>query len=186
MQGRELGVAAVIERNQQVDVILADAPQQLVWTRELINRFWDGVSQTRLTELSFSRVNGETLIGFIGDHLAPGTRCLDFGAGDGSLLRLLVEHGCPTAAYEPSNERSAQIAGESLADNPLYLGTVGAADEGSFDVIIAAEVVEHVLDEEIVFGTARVLVVPEPTSAFCLAIGGLLLLLRLRTRVMSH
>ncbi len=128
---------------------VATSPQQLVRTRELINRFWDGVSQTRLTELSFSRICGETPIGYLSAYLTPGTRCLDFGAGDGSLLKLLVERGCPTAAYEPSTLSRSQIARESLEENTLYLGTVGTEGEGSFDVIIAAEVVEHILEEEI-------------------------------------
>lgn len=119
------------------------------WTRKIVNDFWDGVSRTRLTELSFSRTVGGKLLEFVGPYVPPGARCLDFGAGDGSLVRLLVQRGCQAAAYEPSPERRGQILDASLESNPKFLGFVGPEDENSFDVLIAAEVIEHVLDDEI-------------------------------------
>jgi SAM-dependent methyltransferase len=115
----------------------------------MVNEFWAGVSRTRLTELSFSRTAGPKLLEFVGSYLPPGARCLDFGAGDGSLIRLLVQRGCPAAAYEPSPERRDQILDSSLESDPNFLGFVGPEDEKSFDVLIAAEVIEHVLDHEI-------------------------------------
>ncbi len=39
------------------------------WTPDLVERFWDGVSQTRLSQLSFSKHNSEYLIDLIKDHL---------------------------------------------------------------------------------------------------------------------
>lgn len=124
-------------------------PTDIEWTRDGVNRFWDGVAKTRLDELSFSKAAGGKLLDFVGHHLAPGTRCLDFGAGDGSLVRLLLERGCKAAALEPSPERRALIADAELASHPGFLGFVDGREEQVFDVVIAAEVIEHVLDDEL-------------------------------------
>jgi hypothetical protein len=41
----------------------------------------------------------------VGQYLSESKRHLDFGAGDGNFVRLLVDHGMPTAAFEPSPAR---------------------------------------------------------------------------------
>lgn len=129
--------------------MLCIVPEQLKWTRELVNTFWDGVAQTRLDELSFSKTAGEKLLSYIEHHLAPGIRCLDYGAGDGSLVRLLLEYGCKVSALEPSPERRAVIANQPLSTHENFLGFASEQDENSFDLVIAAEVIEHVLDEDL-------------------------------------
>ncbi len=42
------------------------------------------------------------------------------------------------------------------------------------------------LDDDIVFGTARVRVIPEPTSGLFLALGGVMFLIRYRSRLTRH
>lgn len=126
-----------------------DLPKELQWTRELVNKFWDGVSQTPLTELSFARLNGQKLMYFVGHHLPPKVTCLDFGSGGGDLIALLVKRGCRAAAFEPSGERSKDLMNSPFAANPNFLGVVDNDSTKTFDVVIAAEVVEHVLDAEL-------------------------------------
>jgi 2-polyprenyl-3-methyl-5-hydroxy-6-metoxy-1,4-benzoquinol methylase len=124
-------------------------PKELQWTRELVNKFWDGVSQTPLTELSFARLNGQKLIHYVGNHLPPSVTCLDFGSGGGDLIALLVKRGCRAAAFEPSEERSKDLVSSPFAGNPNFLGVVDNDSTDTFDVVIAAEVLEHVLDAEL-------------------------------------
>jgi 2-polyprenyl-3-methyl-5-hydroxy-6-metoxy-1,4-benzoquinol methylase len=124
-------------------------PKELQWTRELINAFWDGVSQTPLTNLSFSRHSGSKLLEFVGHHLPPNSKCLDFGSGGGDLVTLLIERGCRAAAFEPSAERSKDVLDRPFADHPNFLGVVDDGSTQTFDVVIAAEVLEHVLDAEL-------------------------------------
>ena len=124
------------------------APQRIRWTPELVESFWDGVAQTRLVSLSFSKLAGKSLVVAI-DHLLPRSgSILDYGAGDGDLIRLLCERGLRAAAYEPSIERSENLR-ELLNDCEGFLGVVRADTEKSFDVVIMAEVIEHILDEQL-------------------------------------
>ncbi|HJW27348.1 MAG TPA: hypothetical protein VJ576_20825 [Rhodocyclaceae bacterium] len=64
--------------------------QRVDWDRPLVNRFWNGVSPPRLEEISFAKQAGNKLIEAIAEYLPPGTRCLDFGAGNGELVRILL------------------------------------------------------------------------------------------------
>ena len=123
-------------------------PQRIRWTPELVDRFWEGFSQTRLTAFSFSKQAGHSLIIAI-DHLLPRQgRILDFGAGDGYLVRLLCERGYHTAAFEPSNARSEKLE-HNLRDCPTFLGVVNGNTKELFDLVIMAEVIEHILDEHL-------------------------------------
>jgi len=120
----------------------------LKWTHELVEKFWTGVSQTRLSELSFSKHNAEYLIELIADHLKPQGRHLDFGAGEGDLVRALLEKGYAAAAYEPVNARSALFPADITA-HPKYLGASHSVGSERFDVVLMIEVIEHVLEEDL-------------------------------------
>lgn len=123
------------------------APQRIHWTPELVARFWNGTSQTRLTAFNFSLQAGRSVIVAL-DHLLPRDgRILDFGAGDGDLVRLMCERGLRTAAYEPSEGR-AQTLSQRLESRPGFLGVVGPESREEFDFVMMAEVIEHVLDKE--------------------------------------
>jgi SAM-dependent methyltransferase len=123
-------------------------PQPIHWTPELVERFWNGFSQTRLVEYAFSRQAGRSLIVAVDHLLSPAQTILDFGAGDGDLIRLLCERGLHAAAYEPSQERAHKLQ-QQLLGCTGFLGVVGAESDDTFDLIIMAEVIEHVLDEQL-------------------------------------
>src|SRR6516164_1097764 len=109
--------------------------ERLIWTPELITSFWNGLSQTRLLELAFSKLAGPYLLMLVRQYLSEGGRHLDFGAGDGDFVRLLVEKGVPTAAFEPSAARRAVLASR-MADGFPFLGCIGPDYRGRpFDVI---------------------------------------------------
>lgn len=123
-------------------------PQRIRWTPEMVNRFWNGFSKTRLVEYSFSRQAGRSLLVAI-DHLLPKKgRILDFGAGDGDLVRLMSDRGLRAAAYEPSESRSQKLI-EKLQRCLHALGIEGLYSKAAFDVVLLVEVLEHIIDEQL-------------------------------------
>jgi len=118
------------------------------WTPELVERFWSGVAETRLSELSFSKQVAEQIIDLVNDALQPQGRHLDFGAGEGDLVKALLERGYATAAYEPARARASRMAPDILA-HPKYLGTIQGGATERFDVILMIEVIEHILEPDL-------------------------------------
>jgi 2-polyprenyl-3-methyl-5-hydroxy-6-metoxy-1,4-benzoquinol methylase len=124
------------------------AVERLVWTPELVQRFWSGFVQTRLTEYNFARQGGKSLIVAVEQHLPKDGRILDFGAGNGELVELLLSRGFKVAAHEPSLGRTSDLLNR-LGSWDGFLGIVGAETQEHFDVVLLIEVIEHVLDQEI-------------------------------------
>jgi hypothetical protein len=136
--------------------------ERLIWTPELITSFWNGLSQTRLLELAFSKLAGPYLFMLVRPYLSESRRHLDFGAGDGDFVRLLVDRGVPTAALEPSPARQAVIANR-LGGASRFLGCIGSDYQGSpFDVIFMFEVIEHIPDDNLAdtFALIQLLLAP--------------------------
>ena len=87
--------------------------ERLAWTPELVDRFWSAVARTRLDELAFGRLAGAQLVKLIEPYLKPGGTHLDYGAGSGHIVRLLVDAGWRVAAYDPS-ARIAELDREDI------------------------------------------------------------------------
>ncbi len=130
------------------DLSKAVQRRMLTWTPELVAKFWDNLSHSRLHEWNFAKTAGRNFIIAV-DHLLlrDGRATLDFGAGQGELLALLIERGCKVMAYEPSAGRTRTLE-EKMAGNPGFLGLIDEKSDQKFDCVIMTEVIEHVLDEE--------------------------------------
>lgn len=95
--------------------------------------------------------------------VGPATRWLDFGCGFGGLVRHLRREGIADAWGHDQGYAGSRMAADGL---PVLQAEGFAAAAGTFEVITAVEVVEHVIDP---VGTLRQL-------ADLLAPGGLLFL----------
>lgn len=123
-------------------------PKPLDWTPELVGRFWSGVANTRLREMAFARLAGDSLVDLLKDYLDPEARCLDYGGGQGELVEKLLARGFETALYEPSSDR-ALLLPSGVEDHPKFLGQIHGDSDETFDVVMLVEVIEHVLEAEL-------------------------------------
>lgn len=121
--------------------------KRIHWTPQLVNKFWDGVAQTELDNLSFGKVAGPKFIELIKDFLLPNGRHLDFGAGSGHVLKLLLDQGLNAAGFDPSPDRQATLV-KKIGAHKNFLGVKGPDCDEQFDVVLIMEVVEHVLKED--------------------------------------
>jgi 2-polyprenyl-3-methyl-5-hydroxy-6-metoxy-1,4-benzoquinol methylase len=127
----------------------------LVWTPELIGRFWDDyAADESLSHLYFSRVFANNLLAFFELAGIEG-EILDMGCGPGYLANRLCKSGYSTSGLEFSEE-SVSKANEMNASLPSWKGCTWTrafpslyADE-QFDCVVSIENYEHLLEEWIV------------------------------------
>jgi SAM-dependent methyltransferase len=106
-------------------------------------------------EYAFSRLAGKSLVVAIEHQLPKDGVILDYGAGDGDLVRLLAERGYAVAAFEPSEQRKGTLL-RQLSGVSGFRGVVDARTREQFDVVLMVEVIEHILDESLVSSLRRV------------------------------
>lgn len=132
---------------------MAAVPQthDVEWTPEKIAETWDFFSQGD-RDLYFSLHSGRAIAERVDRELRlSGKRVLDFGCGRGDLLTYLFARGIPAQGLEFSEE-SARTTASRFSGHPLFRGCAASPDElpdGSFDVVLLVEVIEHLLDEQI-------------------------------------
>lgn len=128
---------------------------ELAWTPEKVARLWDfyGSSEAHRGAY-FSALLGRRIVA-TADRLVGlrGRRVLDFGCGRGDLLAYLLEAGAVASGLEFSAD-SAELARGRLAGCAgfggveLAQGLPSGLADGSFDVVLLVEVVEHLLDDQ--------------------------------------
>lgn len=86
------------------------------------------------------------LVGAILPHLRENDRVLDVGCGNGTLGRALLDHPyCPKGVMVEGLERYKR-GGEPITVHP-YDGIRMPLADGSFDIVIVADVLHHEQDE---------------------------------------
>ena len=91
-------------------------------------------------------------------------RVLDVGCGTGANLTALLAERFPATQFVAIDSDAASIAfatRENQAGNARYLVESAAVDLGTFDVVIASEVIEHVEDPDAFLSKLRGLLAPD-------------------------
>jgi 2-polyprenyl-3-methyl-5-hydroxy-6-metoxy-1,4-benzoquinol methylase len=125
----------------------------VVWTPEKIAANWEFFRTYRSsTTWLFAKHAGKHVVERAEKELGlRGKRVLDFHAGPGDLLAHLFARGIAAQGVEPSESSTAQAA-ERFRDEPLFGGLVRDSHEladGSFDVVLFLEGIEHLLDDQV-------------------------------------
>lgn len=122
----------------------------LIWTDELIGRFWD--HESRFPARYFTYQYGDQLVREFLRHMPVPKRAIDFGCGAGFLMNSLLTHGVPVAGADFS-VASVDLVRDRFAGAPGFLGAHFVDDlsqhEGQFDAAFVIEVIEHVTDDRL-------------------------------------
>jgi len=153
------------------------AVHPIVWTQDLVGRFWNNLAKTDLLDLSFSKLAGHFMLQVIRQYLRQDGRHVDFGSGDGHFARLLAAQGYSAAVYEPSKERMARFRRNARAATgraaPADFPAVAGPDDHGFDTVLMLEVIEHIIDTEMdramsqvdrLLGSDGILIVSTPNA----------------------
>lgn len=125
-------------------------PHEIIWTPELIGRFWDYfVSNPDLEWNYFNKHSGRYLAEFVNGFIPlRGKRVLDYGCGPGFLLEHLLNMGITCEGVDFSKNTVA-TASQRLEGNPLFQGAHWASElptaltANRYEVIFFIEVLEH-------------------------------------------
>jgi len=124
-------------------------PAEWIWTPARVGDFWSWIAGSAMDALSFGATQGPALLAALEPWLVPGGRHLDIGSGEGEMARVMARAGYAVAVLEPSPGRQRLLT-EKLHGAFGYIGaleTIDAGDLGSFDVTMAIEVIEHILED---------------------------------------
>lgn len=120
-------------------------PKDLVWTDELVAKFWDGAEQVGIiSSNSFGKMARKSIYWLIANKLTLSGRHLDYGSGGGDVALYLMDKGYPFSVYEPSLDRKKDTK-SLISQHPEYLGEPAKKGSESYDVVTCFEVLEHVL-----------------------------------------
>ncbi len=78
--------------------------------------------------------------------IKPGMRVLDVGSGRGWFSLAAARSGAEVTALDLSEENLARIKAEDTAINAVYGDACAIPDLGKFDLVVALEVLEHLVE----------------------------------------
>jgi methionine biosynthesis protein MetW len=98
----------------------------------------------------------DEVTGIFASVISPGSRVLDVGCGTGSVSKILVDTcGINVVGVEPDPVRAARAISRGLKVHVGYLSPELIRTEGPFDVVLFADVLEHLPDPHSMLVAAR-------------------------------
>lgn len=145
------------------------AYELLVWTDDMVKKYWDYEAQFPKNFFTYSR--SYEIIRQIKSHLPRNCTVLDYGCGPGNLIGPLLEAGFRVAGLDTSSSARQQVV-DRFGNDKNFLGSFNQSEINTsgfqFDAIIVAEVIEHLYDEQLdsLLKTLKTLSTPETRIIF--------------------
>lgn len=99
--------------------------------------------------------------GILLELVPQGARVLDVGCGDGTMSKMLQDHrGARVVGLEPNPERAAVAASRGLIVHQTMLTPSLTNQVGKFDVVLFADVLEHIPNPSAALDAARSMLNP--------------------------
>jgi methionine biosynthesis protein MetW len=103
----------------------------------------------------------EEVTGIAAEMISPGSRVLDVGCGAGALTRMLADKcGAEFVGIEPDPVRAARAMERGLMVHVGYLTQEIIREIGSFDIVLFADVLEHLPNPQAVLLLSRAALKP--------------------------
>jgi 2-polyprenyl-3-methyl-5-hydroxy-6-metoxy-1,4-benzoquinol methylase len=134
----------------QTQAISEPVPQELVWTPEMVSRFW--AQERRNPENFFSYQVSAVIARRFRQYLKRNAEIVDVGAGGGFLVEDLLAYSHRCAAIEVGADNVDEL-NKKFQTFPSFLGARRMDDlkpwQSQFDVAFLIEVVEHLYDDDL-------------------------------------
>src|SRR4051794_11195983 len=98
---------------------------ELVWTAEMVARFWD--YESRFAANYFAFHHGPEIARRLGRWLRPDADVLDYGCGPGYLMAPLLANGCRVAGLDTSEQSRAAVMAR-FDRTPGFLGVYAPSE----------------------------------------------------------
>lgn len=145
------------------------APEQLEWTDDMVQRFWD--NQSSSVERYFTYKHASNIMKVAAPYITDGAVLLDYGAGRGFLAEEAVRLGYRVGAFDYSPE-SVKDLRSKFDGNSSFIGVMNYDEvrnvKGEYDFVFMIEVIEHLTDEHIAETVSIVKDVLRPGGRFFL------------------
>lgn len=129
---------------------MTNSPPLLVWTPEMVRRFWDYMSDA--SGDYFTHLYGAEIVRQLGPHLKDRGPIFDYGCGPGFLINEILQANMWAAGMDLSPETVCKV-------NEVYGGRPGfiraftketlLKTDMRFGTIILTEVIEHLYDADL-------------------------------------
>jgi 2-polyprenyl-3-methyl-5-hydroxy-6-metoxy-1,4-benzoquinol methylase len=127
--------------------------KKLVWTDELIGRFWDYMAEKpKADQKYFTYQNSKGIVNFLSYFTElKGLKVLDFGCGKGFLIDRLLKRGSRVWGLDFSDDSISHV-NLNFDSRMNWMGGIRGQGEkipfydDFFDIIVCVETIEHVHD----------------------------------------